>query len=83
MMNGVTEATRHQLVGEINTEPDNRQRLETEHGAVWTTEELRCEFEVTGFLAPFVFVRRKRDDQTGSLMFQHNPRFYFRFQEDR
>ena len=82
-MTDVTEATRRQLVAEINTEPDDLQRLESEHGAVWTTEELQCEFEVTGFLAPFVVVRRKSDGQRGSLMFQHSPRYYFGFQEDR
>ena len=82
-MNDVTEATRRQLVAEINTEPDDRQRLESEHGSVWTTEELQREFEVIGFLAPFVVVRRKSDGQKGLLMFQHNPRYYFGFQEDK
>jgi hypothetical protein len=45
----------------------------------WTTEELREQFEVTGFLAPFVVVRRKADGVVGSLEFTHNPRVYFNF----
>ena len=32
-----------------------------------------------GFMAPYVVVRRKSDGQRGSLMFQHDPRFYFSF----
>lgn len=46
---------------------------------MWNTEELGQEFEVIGFMAPFVVVRRKNDGRKGSLEFQHNPRFYFRF----
>ena len=45
----------------------------------WTTDELREEFEVIGFLAPFVVVRRKSDGVKGSLMFTHSPRIYFNF----
>ena len=43
----------------------------------WTTEELRAEFEVIGFQAPFAVVRRKRDGWTGSVKFTHSPRYYF------
>jgi len=46
---------------------------------VWDTNELREAFDVTGFMAPMVTVVRKSDNQRGSLMFQHNPRFYFDF----
>jgi len=35
------------------------------------------EFEVAGFMAPFVVVRRRSDGEKGSLEFQNNPRFYF------
>lgn len=28
-------------------------------------------------MAPFAVVRRKSDNQRGSLEFQHDPRFYF------
>ena len=48
----------------------------------WTTDELRAEFEVLGFCAPFVVVRRKADGKKGSLEFTHSPRFYFNWQED-
>lgn len=49
----------------------------------WTTDELREEFEVLGFMAPFVVVRRLADNVKGSMEFTHNPRFYFNFTEDR
>jgi len=48
----------------------------------WTTEELRAEFEVIGFMAPFVAVRRKADGKKGSMEFVHSPRVYFNFMED-
>jgi hypothetical protein len=37
------------------------------------------DFQVLGFLAPYVVVRRRSDGRKGSLEFQHNPRFYFGF----
>lgn len=49
---------------------------------VWTTDELRRDFEVIGFMAPFVVVRRKSDGQRGSLMFTHSPRYYFGWQPE-
>lgn len=45
----------------------------------WTTEELRRDFEVIGFMAPYVHVRRKADGVEGSLEFIHEPRLYFNF----
>jgi hypothetical protein len=48
----------------------------------WDTDQLREEFEVIGFMAPFVVVRRKADGVKGSMEFVHNPRFYFNFVED-
>jgi hypothetical protein len=48
----------------------------------WTTDELREEFEVIGFMAPFCVVRRKADGKKGSMEFTHNPRFYFNFVAD-
>jgi hypothetical protein len=47
-----------------------------------TTDELRAEYEVIGFLAPFVAVRRKSDGQKGSMEFTHSPRLYFNFVPD-
>lgn len=46
----------------------------------WTTDELREQFDVLSFLAPFVVVRRKADGIKGSLEFTHSPRVYFNWQ---
>jgi hypothetical protein len=43
---------------------------------------LREDFDVIGFAAPLIVVRRKTDGKRGSLFFQHNPRFYFNFQPE-
>ena len=74
-----TEPYRRRRVAELNARPGSREALETQHGQVWNTEELSRDFDVTGFLAPFVVVRRKCDGKKGSLEFQHSPRFYFGF----
>jgi hypothetical protein len=74
-----TEPYRRQRLAEINAQPGSREALEAEHGQVWNAEELSADFEVTGFLAPFVVVRRKSDGKRGSLEFQHQPRIYFGF----
>ncbi len=78
-MSDPTEMPRRQRLVEINAEPGSRQALEAEHGQVWDTGELRGNFDVLGFMAPLVVVRRKEDGRKGSLEFQHNPRFYFSF----
>ena len=51
-------------------------------GQAWTTEELTREFEVLGFAAPFVVVRRRSDGVTGSLEFTHHSRVYFGWRQD-
>jgi hypothetical protein len=51
-------------------------------GQEWTTEELTRDFEVMGFLAPFVSVKNKATGKKGTLMFRHMPRVYFNWQED-
>jgi hypothetical protein len=81
-MSDPTESIRREMVAEINAEPGSRAALEAKHGQVWDTDQLRNEFEVIGFLAPLVVARRKSDGVRGSLMFQHNPRFYFGFQPE-
>ena len=78
-MPDATEPFRRQRLAEINFQPGSRQALEAQYGQVWTTEELSQDFEVIGFLAPLVVVRRKSDGKKGSLEFQHSPRFYFNF----
>lgn len=63
-------------------EDEARAELEREHGQVWNTEELRRDYTVQGFAAPFVVVERKADHKRGTLEFQHSPRFYWGFRED-
>lgn len=75
-----TEELRRQRLAEINGAPGSREALEAVHGQVWDTEQLTKDFEVKGFMAPLVVVRRRSDNVKGSLEFQHNPRFYFSFQ---
>jgi len=79
-MSDPTEALRRERLVEINVEPGSREALEAKHGQVYDTEQLAEEFQVEGFMAPLVVVRRKRDGILGSLEFQHCPRFYFNFQ---
>jgi hypothetical protein len=77
-----TEDLRRERLAEINAEPGNREALEAQFGQVWDTQQLANDFEVIGFLAPFVVVRRKADGVKGSLEFLHNPRHYFNFVAD-
>ena len=81
-MTDPSEAIRRQRLVEINTEPGIREALESQHGQVWDTQELRRDFQVLGFAAPLVVVRRNSDGVRGSLEFQHQPRFYFNFQPE-
>ena len=74
-----TETIRRALVAEINHTPGSREALEAKHGQVWDTGEMQQDYSVAGFGAPFIVVTRKSDGARGSLMFQHNPRFYFNF----
>jgi len=81
-MTDPTELLRRAHLAEINGNPGDRATLESRHGRVWDTAELAREFDVLGFLAPFVVVRRRADGVKGSLAFQHDPRFFFAFQPD-
>lgn len=84
-MSDPTEGLRRVAVASINgaVESDDtdaeRTRLERAYGKVWDTKELSSEYDVVGFLAPFVEVQRKADGAHGTLEFQHRPRFYFNF----
>lgn len=78
-MNDPTETIRRERVAEINAEPGSRAALEARYGKVWSTDEMSEDFEVLGFLAPLVVVRRKSDGRKGSLEFQHSPRIYFNY----
>lgn len=77
-----TESIRRGMCAEINANAGPRSELESKHGQVWDTTELGRDYEVLGFAAPFVVVRRKSDGVKGSLMFQHRPRYYFAFQPE-
>jgi hypothetical protein len=60
-------------------EPDRALQAAVDAGEdVWDTTHLTTEFDVEGFAAPFVVVRKK-DGTRGTLMFTHNPRLYFGF----
>jgi hypothetical protein len=81
MSSDYTEAVRREQVVAINSVEGSREYLEQEHGNVWDTREMQERFEVLGFMAPYCLVRRKSDGVKGSILFQHNPRFYFMFEE--
>ena len=78
-----TENTRRVLAVQINSAPQELAALKARYGRVWSALQLAGDFEVLGFAAPFVVVRRKTKNRLGSLLFQHHPRFYFAFQEDK
>ena len=85
MTTDTTENIRRSQVQEINSQiesedrTEERKRLESLYCDVWDTDQMSDQFEVLGFMSPYVIVRRKSDDCKGSLQFQHNPRFYFNF----
>jgi hypothetical protein len=56
-----------------------RKRLESQYGQVLDTAQLSQDFEVLGFMAPCLVVRRRSDGRKGSLEFQHAPRFHFNY----
>lgn len=76
-----TEGTRRRMIGEINAKMSNREILEEKHGQVWSTDEVTSDFEITGFLAPFVVAIRQSDGVKGTLLFQDTPRFYYGWRE--
>lgn len=67
-----TENARRARIAEISADGPT--------GRTWTTDELTAEFEVQGFLAPYVVVRRRADGVRGTLEFAHSPRVYFNWQ---
>jgi len=76
-MTDSTEEIRRELIASGQVERD----LELAHPR-WDTDALRREFDVIGFMAPFVVVKRKADGVKGSLEFTHSPRVYFNFVAD-
>lgn len=72
-MNDPTEALRREQVAELNANgiPSDYD------GPTWDTGQLQESFEVQGFMAPYVVVRRKSDGARGTLTFTHSPRIYY------
>ncbi len=77
------EALRRRRRLQLNSRAASREELEARYGQVWAPNDLSSEFEVVGFAAPYVVVRRKQNGTMGSLEFQHHPRFYFNFEPDQ
>jgi hypothetical protein len=78
-MNDSTEDARREMITSGQPAAD----LAGDLGPQWTTEQLQQEFEVLGFLAPMVVVRRRSDGATGSLEFTGRPRVYFAWRPDQ
>lgn len=76
-MTDETEACRRTMIATGQPYRDLEQTQER-----WDTDQLRAEFEVLGFLAPYAMVKRKKDGANGSMMFTHSPRWYFNFVQD-
>lgn len=55
--------------------------LAADEGQTWDTAALQRDFQVIGFAAPFVVVKRRSDGKTGTLEFTHHPRVYFSFED--
>jgi hypothetical protein len=79
MTNDPTEQARRDLLDEM---PAECVAAIGRSERVWDRDAMTAEFEVIGFLAPFVIVRRRSDGKKGSLMFTHRPRYYFGFELD-
>jgi hypothetical protein len=78
------EAAQRARMIELNQIPaDGRAAAEALYGEVWDQADLRRDFEVLAFQAPWVVVKRRADGVVGSLEFQHTPRYYFGFREDK
>jgi hypothetical protein len=83
LANLVVDFIRAERMKKLNAVQGSREQLEQEHGQIWSTDELCDDFRVVGFAAPFVVVERRSDGVKGSLEFQHMPRFYFNWVEDK
>ena len=79
----ITGQMRRVRLAVLNADPGDQHALEQRHGQVWDGMELGRDFEVLGFVAPYVVARRRGDRRLGSLEFQHHPRFYFNWREHR
>lgn len=71
-----TESARREMLATGQPAAD----LAVTDGPTWDTAAMQKDFEVLGFMAPFVVVRRRSDGQKGTLEFDHSPRIYFNFE---
>lgn len=71
-------SAREPIQKNYNENPSTRAELEAMFGKwnVWDPDEMRAEFVVLGFAAPYVRVERRGVPE--HLFFQHEPRFYWR-----
>lgn len=77
-MHDETESLRRNLLASGQPHAD----LAATEGRTWNMEEVGDDFEILGFMAPFVVARRRSDGVLGSLGFTHRPRVYFNWQPD-
>jgi hypothetical protein len=87
IMQDETEQYRRARISELNSgltenKDARRAELEAQYGQVWSTDEVRQDFEILGFMAPFVVARNRATGKKGSLEFCHSPRFYFGWQQE-
>ena len=85
-MHDNTETTRkiHMVLinaGYSDNEIERYQELVNTYGKdnVWTSDQISQDFNIEGFMAPYVVGTRRVDNVRGSLTFTHSPRFYFDF----
>ena len=69
MADDQTEELRKERIVKLN--------LEAQYGRLLTTTELTSDYDVLGFMAPYVVCRRLSDGKKGTFEFLHSPRFYF------
>ena len=76
-----TECLRKARAAQLNMNLP-RETLEAFYGQVWSTEELKAQWNIVTFVSPLVLVKSRADGSTGSFEFQDSPRFYFNYVRD-
>jgi len=81
-INQYREETLCRLEHELELQPVSREDLE-DYGPVWDENEFSQMFENLGFRPPFVLVKKLRNGERGTVIFQNHPRLYFGYDRDR
>lgn len=81
MSNDPTENVRRLLI-EAGAPQADLEQARLAQRREWTTAELCRDFDVIGFAAPFVIVRKLDTGEKGTLEFTHSPRVYFDWKPD-